>query len=511
MFKKVLIAKRGEIAVRVMRACHEMGIKTVAIYSDVDREALHVRMADEAYHCGAPPARDSYLVVDRVLDIAKKCGADGIHPGYGFLAENGEFADTCNAAGVTFIGPSGDVMRSMGDKVTARQTMQKAGVPIVPGTTEALTDEQATKFALEIGLPVMVKASAGGGGKGMRLVREEKQLAQALVRARSEAEASFGDGSLYVEKFVEQPRHIEIQVLADTHGTTIHLAERECSIQRRHQKVVEEAPGNGISEDLRARMGAAAVAAAEAVGYVGAGTCEFLVDAHDDFYFLEMNTRVQVEHAITEAITGVDIVKAMIRACSGEPLGIQQSDVKITGHAIEARIYAEDPDNNFVPSPGEIIVFRPPDGIGVRLDSGVYQGATVTVYYDPMVAKLVCWGATRAEAIERTRRALSEFVVKGIKTSIPFHQKVMRHPIFLAGKYDTGFIDEHMDGGKGGDTRDSAEDAEALRVAQILAAIAAYRRDKERAAKATGSSSNQSGRDPWRDFGRRMSLRGGLR
>jgi len=487
MFKKILIANRGEIAVRVMRACHEMGIETVAIYSDVDREALHVRMADEAYHCGAPPARDSYLVVERVLDIARKCGADAIHPGYGFLAENGDFADSCQAAGITFIGPSGDVMRAMGDKVTARQTMQRAGVPIVPGTTETLSDEQATAFAQEIGLPVMVKASAGGGGKGMRLVREEKELEQALARARSEAQASFGDDSLYVEKFVEQPRHIEIQLLADTHGTTIHLCERECSIQRRHQKVVEEAPGNGITPELRERMGAAAVAAAEAVGYVGAGTCEFLVDKHDEFFFLEMNTRVQVEHAITEAITGVDIVKAMIRACAGEPLGIEQKDVQITGHAIEARIYAEDPDKNFVPSPGEIIVFRPPGGIGVRLDSGVYQGATVSVYYDPMVAKLVCWGANREEAIERTKRALSEFVVKGIKTSIPFHQKVMRHPVFLQGRYDTGFIDEQMDGGKGGETRGGEEDAEVLRVAQIMAAIAAYRRDKDRAAKASGS------------------------
>jgi acetyl-CoA carboxylase biotin carboxylase subunit len=511
MFKKILIANRGEIAVRVMRACHEMGIETVAIYSDVDREALHVRMADEAYHCGAPPARDSYLVAERVLQIARDCGADGIHPGYGFLAENGDFADACNAAGITFIGPSGDVMRSMGNKVTARQTMQKAGVPIVPGTTEALTDEQASAYAMEIGLPVMVKASAGGGGKGMRLVREEKELEQALARARSEAQASFGDDSLYVEKFVEQPRHIEIQLLADKHGTTVHLGERECSIQRRHQKVIEEAPGNGITPDLRERMGAAAVAAAEAVGYVGAGTCEFLVDANDDFYFLEMNTRVQVEHAITEAITGVDIVKAMIRACAGEPLGIAQADVQINGHAIEARIYAEDPDNGFVPSPGEIIVFRPPDGIGVRLDSGVYQGATVTVYYDPMVAKLVCWGATRNEAIERTKRALSEFVVKGIKTSIPFHQKVMRHPIFIEGRYDTGFIEEHMDGGEGGETRGGEQDAEALRVAQIMAAIAAYRRDKERAAKASGTTDGGTRGDPWRDFARRSALRGGLR
>jgi acetyl-CoA carboxylase biotin carboxylase subunit len=508
MFEKVLIANRGEIAVRVIRACREMGIRTVAIYSDVDRDALHVRFADEAYPCGPPPARESYLLMDRVLEIARRAGADAIHPGYGFLAENGEFADRCAKQGISFIGPRGDVMRAMGDKVTARRTMEKAGVPIVPGTTRALTDEEATAFAKEIGLPVMVKASAGGGGKGMRLVREEKELAQALARARGEAEASFGDGSLYVEKFVEQPRHIEIQVLADTHGNTIHLFERECSIQRRHQKVIEEAPGNGITPELRERMGKAAVAAAEAVGYVGAGTCEFLVDAHGDFYFLEMNTRVQVEHAITEAITGVDIVKGMIRAAAGDPLGIRQEEVGINGHAIEARIYAEDPDQNFIPSPGEIIVYRPADGIGVRVDSGVYQGARVTVHYDPMVAKLIAWGADRGEAIERLKRALSEFVVKGIRTSIPFHQKVMRHPVFLEGRYDTGFIDAHMDGGRGGP---EVDDEEVRRVAFMLAAIAAYRRDKQEAARAGSAAAGGRRQDPWRAFGRRTQLRGSLR
>jgi acetyl-CoA carboxylase biotin carboxylase subunit len=510
MFKKILIANRGEIAVRVIRACREMGIETVAIYSDVDRDALHVRFADEAYHCGPPPARESYLVAERVLELAKQAGADAIHPGYGFLAENGDFADQCEAAGIRFVGPSGDVMRKMGDKVTARQTMEKAGVPIVPGTTQALSDEEATAFAKEIGLPVMVKASAGGGGKGMRLVRKQKELAQAIARARSEAKASFGDDSLYVEKFVEEPRHIEIQVLADTHGNTIHLGERECSIQRRHQKVVEEAPGNGITPELRESMGKAAVAAAEAVGYVGAGTCEFLVDRNDDFFFLEMNTRVQVEHAITEAVTGVDIVKAMIRACAGDDLGVRQEEVKLTGHAIEARIYAEDPDKDFVPSPGEVIVYRPPDGIGIRVDSGVYQGATVTVFYDPMVAKLIAWGADRQEAIERLKRALAEYVVKGIKTSIPFHQKVMRHPVFVKGQYDTGFIDEHMDGGKGGDELMEG-DAEMERAAYMLAAIAAYRRDKARAAKAASATQGGGGEDPWKNAGRRSQMRGGLR
>jgi len=508
MFDKILIANRGEIAVRVIRACRELGVRTVAIYSDVDRDALHVRFADEAYHCGAPPSAESYLRMDRILEIAKRSGAQAIHPGYGFLSERGAFADLCEQEGVVFIGPRGDVMRRMGDKVTARQTMEKAGVPIVPGTTERLSDEEAERWVRDVGPPVMIKAAAGGGGKGMRLVREVGELRQALARARSEAKASFGDDSLYVEKFVEQPRHIEIQILADRHGNVVHLFERECSIQRRHQKVVEEAPGNGITEQLRARMGEAAVAAAKAVGYVGAGTCEFLVDARNHFYFLEMNTRVQVEHAITEAITGVDIVKTMIRIAAGEPLPFGQDDLSISGHAIEARIYAEDPDRNFAPSPGEISVYRPPDGLGVRVDGGVYTGATVTVNYDPMVAKLIAWGRDRPEAIDRLRRALEEFVVKGIKTSIPFHLRVLRHPVFLAGRYDTGFIDAHMDGGKGGPAE---PDGEERRVARMLAAIAAYRRDKERSERAAhhaGSSAPASG---WREYGRRSQMRGMLR
>jgi acetyl-CoA carboxylase biotin carboxylase subunit len=513
MFKKVLIANRGEIAVRVMRACREMGIKTVAVYSDVDRDALHVRFADEAYPIGPPPARESYLVGERIVEVARKAGAEAIHPGYGFLSERGEFADLCARAGVVFIGPSGSVMRAMGDKVTARQTMEKAGVPIVPGTTERLSDEAITRWVRDVGPPVMIKASAGGGGKGMRLVRGESELAGAIARARSEAKSSFGDDSLYVEKFVEEPRHIEIQILADGHGNAVHLFERECSIQRRHQKVIEEAPGNGISADLRAKMGEAAVAAAHAVGYAGAGTCEFLVDRHDHFYFLEMNTRIQVEHAITEMITGVDIVKTMIRVAAGEKLGLRQDELDFRGHAIEARIYAEDPDNNFVPSPGDIVVYRPAAGPGIRVDSGVYQGARVTVFYDPMVAKLVVWGRDRAEAIERLRRALSEFVVKGIKTSIPFHQKVVRHPVFLAGRYDTSFIEQHLAGGKGAKPSESAgEDAaEARRVAFLMAAIAAYKRDKERAAAATGSRSSSDAGSAWKSFGRRAQMRGGWR
>jgi acetyl-CoA carboxylase biotin carboxylase subunit len=511
MFAKILIANRGEIAVRVIRACRELEIKTVAIYSDVDRESLHVRFADEAYHCGPPAARESYLDIDRVIAIAKRSGADAIHPGYGFLAENGTFADRCAEEKISFIGPSGDVMRAMGDKVTARQKMEKAGVPIVPGTTERLSDEEIVRWIHDVGPPVMIKASAGGGGKGMRLVRHEKEVANAIARARGEAGSSFGDDSLYVEKFIEEPRHIEIQLLADTHGNTVHLFERECSIQRRHQKVIEEAPGNGITPELREKMGEAAVAAARAVDYVGAGTCEFLVDKHDNFFFLEMNTRVQVEHPITEAITGVDIVKTMIRAAAGEPLGIRQEDLRINGHAIEARIYAEDPDQNFVPSPGDVIVYRPADGIGVRVDSGVYQGATVTVYYDPMVAKLIAWGENRPEAIKRLERALSEFVVKGIKTSIPFHQKVVRHPVFKEGRYDTGFIDAHMDGGSGGGFEVEGEGDEVRRVAFMVAAIAAYRRDKQRAARASSGSGAARARDAWKEFGRRAQMRGNLR
>jgi len=506
MFKKILIANRGEIAVRVIRACHEMGIEAVAVYSDVDRDALHVRFADEAYHVGAPPASESYLLMDRIIEVAKQSDAEAIHPGYGFLSERAPFVEACQKAGLVFIGPEAAVMQKMGDKVTARQTMQAAGVPIVPGTTDALTDEQAIAFSKEIGLPVMVKASAGGGGKGMRLVKHEKELASAIERARSEAKASFGDDTIYVEKFVEEPRHVEIQILADMHGHAIHLCERECSIQRRHQKVIEEAPATRMTPELREAMGQAAVAAAKAVDYHGAGTCEFLVDKHMDFYFLEMNTRVQVEHAITEEITGVDIVKAMIRVAAGEPLGIDQSEIQISGHSIEARIYAEDPEKGFVPSPGEIVVYRPPGGIGVRVDTGVYQGAKVSVYYDPMVAKLVATGRDRSEAIDRMRRALREFVVKGIKTSIPFHEAVLQHPKFVEGHYDTGFIADHM-----GDTFEPEADPEAERVAYTMAAIAAYRAAKARAARAASGGTGGGGSEAhWRHAGRRAQMRGGL-
>jgi len=403
-----------------------------------------VQLADEAHACGLAPARESYLQGDRIVEIAKACGADAIHPGYGFLSENGAFADAVAAAGLTFIGPTGDVMRAMGDKVTARRTMEAAGVPIVPGATSRLSDAEAAERAEAIGYPVMVKATAGGGGRGLRVVKDRASLEKALPRARSEAETSFGDDGLYVERWIENPRHIEIQVLADGHGNAVHLFERECSIQRRHQKVVEEAPAPHMTETLRAAMGEAAVNATRSIGYVGAGTFEFLVDPKDQFYFLEMNTRIQVEHAITEMITGVDLVKEMIRIAAGEELGFSQDELQIHGHAIEARIYAENPEKGFLPSPGTLERWRPADGPGVRVDSGVETGTEVTVHYDPMLAKLVVWDRDRSAAIGRLDRAVHEFEVEGIATSLSFHRRLVSQPVFQSGRYDTGFIAAHM-------------------------------------------------------------------
>ncbi len=504
-FERILIANRGEIAVRVIRACRELGVRSVAIYSEADRNALHVRYADEAYPCGPAPARESYLNAERILEIAREAGAQAIHPGYGFLSENADFARRCAAAGVVFIGPRPETIEEMGDKVVARQKMQAAGVPLVPGTTEKLSDEQAVAFAKEIGLPVMVKATAGGGGKGLRLVEDESKLEQAIQRARSEARASFGDDAIYVEKFIDEPRHIEIQILGDQHGSAIHLFERECSIQRRHQKVIEEAPANRMPAALREQMGKTAVAAAKAVGYEGAGTCEFLVDANFDFYFLEMNTRVQVEHPVTEMITNLDIVKTGIRIAAGEPLGIAQDEITINGCAIEARIYAEDPEQGFRPSPGDILVYRPPGGPGVRNDSGVYPGATVPVHYDPLISKLITWGRDRPEAIGRMKRALREFVVKGIKTSIPFHRVVMDHPKFVSGEYDTSFIDREIL--PSNQTALPPNDEE-KRVAVMLAAIAGYRRDRESAQRAAQTQATGPSVSNWKLAGRRSQLRG---
>ncbi len=425
---------------RVVRACRDLGIASVAIHSEADRDALHVRLADEAWPCGPAPARESYLAASRIVEIAKRTGADAVHPGYGFLSESGDFADAVTAAGLVFVGPDGDVMRRMGDKVTSRRAMQEAGVPIVPGATERLDDAAARALCAEIGFPVMVKASAGGGGRGLRRVDAPDRLDAALERARSEAKQGFGDDGLYVEKVVDAPRHVEVQVLADAHGDVVHVFERECSIQRRHQKLVEEAPAN-VSPELRAALGEAAVAAARAVGYRGAGTVEFLVDADDRFYFLEMNTRIQVEHPITEAVTGVDLVAEGLRVAAGEPLSFRQEDLALRGHAIEARIYAEDPAKGFLPSPGPLAVFRPPDGPGIRVDAGVEAGSAVTPHYDALLAKLVAWGSDREQALARLDRALSETLVAGVRTSIPFHRWLLRQPGFRAARYDTTFVD----------------------------------------------------------------------
>jgi len=443
LFRKILIANRGEIAVRVARACREMGVRTVAVYSEVDRHALHVRCANEAYLIGPPPASESYLVIDRIIDVAKRSGADAVHPGYGFLAENPLFAERCEKERIKLIGPSAHSMRAMGSKTIARKTVQAAGVPVVPGTVEPVaTEEEILRVSKTIGFPVMLKATAGGGGKGMRLVKEEGDLRSALRMAKSEAKSAFSDDSVYIEKYIDNPRHVEIQILGDRHGNYVHLCERECSIQRRHQKVVEESPSVVITPEVRAAMGKVAVDAARAAIYEGAGTVEFLVDQDINFYFLEMNTRLQVEHPVTEMVTGVDIVKEQIRIAAGEKLSLRQEDVKQTGHAIECRVYAEDPDNNFMPCPGLISSLRTPGGPGVRDDSGVFEGFEIPIYYDPIISKLVAWGKDREEAIARMRRALNEYVVTGVKTTIPFHIRVMNNRHFLEGNFDTNFIDK---------------------------------------------------------------------
>ena len=442
MFKKILIANRGEIAVRVIRACRELGITSVAVYSDVDRASLHVRKADEAYHIGPPAAAESYLNFTRILDVAKRSGADAIHPGYGFLSENSKFAQACVDAGVKFIGPTAASMEMMGSKTRARQEMEKAGVPFVPGTSRGLESAaQAEQVAAKIGYPVMLKAAAGGGGKGMRLVHTAKELKSALEAAQSEAERAFGDREVYVEKAILNPRHIEMQVLADEHGHTVYLGERECSIQRRHQKVLEESPSPIVDTDMRRRMGEVAVRVARAAAYTNAGTVEFLVDQDKNFYFLEMNTRLQVEHPVTELITGLDLVHLQIRIAAGEKLPFRQEDVCIRGHAIECRIYAEDPDNNYFPSPGKITLLLSPSGPGIRRDSGMYEGWTVPIDYDPLLAKLIGYGTNRTQAISRLTRALHEYFVGGIKTNISLFRRILSDADFQAGRLDTGYLD----------------------------------------------------------------------
>jgi len=442
MFKKILIANRGEIACRVIRACREMKIATVAVYSEADKNALHVRMADEAYFIGAPPSAESYLRWEKIIEVAKKSGAEAIHPGYGFLSENSEFVREVTNQGITFIGPPPEAMEGMGGKISARKIAIAANVPVVPGTTEPLKNfEEAREIAASFGYPVMLKASAGGGGKGMRLVENEADLKNALEAAQSEATASFGDDAVYVEKAIVRPRHIEIQVFSDKHGNHVHLGERECSIQRRHQKVIEECPSPINSEELRQKMGECAVMVAKAVDYVGAGTVEFLVsDLDKSFYFLEMNTRLQVEHPVTELVTGIDLVREQINVAFGEKLSFTQDDIKMNGHAIECRVYAEDPENNFLPSPGKITRLRLPQGSGVRDDGGIYEGSEISIFYDPMISKFCVFGRNRAEAIDRMRRALQEYEVGGIKTTLPFFREVVEDAEFIEGKLDTGFI-----------------------------------------------------------------------
>ena len=441
MFNKILIANRGEIALRVIRACKELGVQTVAVYSEADRESLHVRFADDDVCIGPPPARESYLNIPRLIAAAEITGADAIHPGYGFLAENAEFAETCAASNIEFIGPTAEQIRVMGDKASARRAMQAVGVPIVPGSPGPVDDvDEALRFAVEIGFPVIIKASAGGGGKGMRVAADPDDFARAFQLARSEALSAFGNGDVYVEKYLARPRHIEFQIMGDSHGNVIHLGERDCSVQRRHQKLIEEAPSPAMTPELRQAMGDAAVRGAKAINYVGAGTIEMLLNEDKSFYFMEMNTRIQVEHPVTEMLTGIDLVKEQIRVASGERLSVTQLP-QLRGHVIECRVNAEDPARNFQPSPGRIDVFHPPGGPGVRLDTHVYTGYSVPPYYDSLLAKLICQGRDRDEAIRRMQIALESFIVEGVTTTIPFLARVMHNADFQAGKIDTKFLE----------------------------------------------------------------------
>jgi acetyl-CoA carboxylase, biotin carboxylase subunit len=441
MLNKVLVANRGEIALRVMRACQELEIPAVAVYSDADEEALHVRHADEAVRIGPPPAGKSYLNVEALIEAAKETGAEGIHPGYGFLAENASFAAACRDAGLTFIGPSAEAIEKMGNKSAARRIATDAEVPVVPGSEESTSDDDAVETAGEIGYPVMVKAAAGGGGRGIRVAENEEELRKAVRVARQEAEKAFGDGSLYLEKLLTGPRHVEVQVMGDHEGNVIHLYERECSMQRRRQKILEEAPSPGISPEVRENMAGAAVRLAREVGYTSAGTVEFLMDG-DDFYFIEMNTRIQVEHPVTETLTGVDLVKEQLRVAGGDPLSLEQENVPFNGWAMEFRINAEDPEKDFMPSPGEISFLDVPGGPGVRVDSAIYQGYEIPPFYDSLVAKLIVWALTREEAINRARRALREYRIEGIKTTIPLHMRLLEDDAFRSGEYHTDYLEE---------------------------------------------------------------------
>jgi acetyl-CoA carboxylase biotin carboxylase subunit len=509
MFRKILIANRGEIAVRITRACRDLGISPVAVFSEPDAQALHVRMSDEAYCIGPAPSNQSYLNIEAIIAAARRASVEAIHPGYGFLAENAEFARAAIAAGLIFIGPDPSAMEVMGSKTSARRAAVDAGVPVVPGTTQSLESyDQAREIAIELGFPVMLKAAAGGGGKGMRQVAKETELRSAFETAQSEAASAFGNRSIYLEKLVDRPRHIEIQIFSDSHGNFVHLGERECSIQRRHQKVIEECPSPIDDSSLRERMGAAAIRIAKAVNYLGAGTVEFLFsDATREFYFLEMNTRLQVEHPVTELVTGFDLVREQINVAAGARLSFSQDDVRWRGVAIECRVYAEDPENGFLPSPGKITFLRAPTGPGIRDDRGVVEGDEVSIHYDPMISKLAAWGRNRAEAIDRLRRALDEYAVGGIKTTLPFFREIVRDAEFVAGRLDTGFIPRFQERR----TRERAEErpqpASLQEDVAIIAAALAYAR-AQRKASPNRQPSEQS---KWKLAGRVAGLDRGAR
>jgi acetyl-CoA carboxylase biotin carboxylase subunit len=505
MFSKVLVANRGEIAVRVIRACREMGIRSVAVYSDVDRASLHVRKADEAYHIGPATASQSYLNIGKILSAAKLSGAEAIHPGYGFLSENARFAQACADAGIKFIGPPPSAMEMMGSKTRARQHMEKAGVPFVPGSLRGLEYEATAEMAEKIGYPVMLKAAAGGGGKGMRLVREPKDLKSSFDAARSEAQRSFGDSEVYIEKYIENPRHIEVQVFADEHGNCVYLGERECSVQRRHQKVLEESPSPIVTPEMRRQMGKIAVQAAKACGYTNAGTIEFIADQQRNFYFLEMNTRLQVEHPVTELVTGYDLVHLQFRVAAGEELPFRQDDIKLRGHAIECRIYAEDPDNNYFPSPGKITLLLLPSGPGIRRDSGMYEGWNVPIDYDPLLAKLIGYGSSREEAISRLQRALYEYFVGGIKTNISLFKRILASPDFRAGNLDTGFLDRLLANPQQEPEDERHEDK--ARVAAIAAGLFNVLEPASQAASNNGAPAGVQKASKWKSAGRAEAMR----
>jgi acetyl-CoA carboxylase biotin carboxylase subunit len=498
MFKKVLIANRGEIAIRVARGCRELGVRTVAVFSDPDRGAPHVRAADEAYPLGGTTAAESYLRADALIEIARRSGAEAVHPGYGFLAENPDFAEACAAAGLVFIGPPASAMRALGSKTSARRIMQESGVPVVPGTIDAIpTAEQAAALSHQIGFPMALKAVSGGGGKGMRVVERPEDVETAFRQAAAESEASFGDPSLYLERLVVRPRHVEIQILADQHGNVVHLGERECSVQRRHQKLVEESPSPVVDADMRARMGQVAVRAARAVGYTNAGTCEMLVDQDGSFYFLEVNARLQVEHPVTELVTGIDLVHQQLRVAAGESLDFSQEDVTLRGHAVECRIQAEDPRNQFFPSTGRLQAVREPSGPGVRIDGALEAGLDVTPLYDSLLAKLIVWADDRPSALERMHRALGEYQILGVRTTVPFHRWLMRHPPFATGDFDTEIVARDWA------PSDDLPDDVATRVA-ILAALAEESGKGRRPVTAPTSSPDE---DRWLSFARRAGLR----